>query len=123
MIGPADLLLEADELIRSETGREVRWRTAMSRAYYAAFHSVAGVADARGYTFDRRSGKGMHAHLLAWLDRSGDQTLRKSGIILRTLKDRRTDADYRLRADLSLVGARETVDMARKLIAMIGAAC
>lgn len=92
----ADFLTFADALVRdpkSPGPEEASLRSAISRAYYAAFHV------ARNFGWDRReftlTGTG-HDHWLVmnYFRSSPDRTRRKIGVDLDRLYDNRTSADY-----------------------------
>ena len=119
MIDPGDLLDEAKDLARAGHGREVRRRSAISRAYYAAFHQAEAAARTAGYRFDRKAGTGMHAHLIAYLRGSGLPGLKGAAGILNALKDMRTLADYRLHDNVAMLSVKEAIEHADFLLTEI----
>ncbi len=116
MISADDLLAEAADLMVTADGREVRCRTVVSRSYYAAFHRASAWACANGYVFDESHGTGMHAHLIRWLWRRPEPRFREISRLLRVMKDRRTTADYRLSATVTMADAVQTARDAKRLL-------
>jgi uncharacterized protein (UPF0332 family) len=72
----------------------VQCRTAVSRAYYAAFHVAVNVVSGLGVTTLRKYGG--HEYIVMILRESKDVVLIKTSEKLGSLKDRRVEADYRL---------------------------
>jgi hypothetical protein len=111
---PRDFLIVAQEMLAR--GGAAGFRTAVNRAYYAAYNvGVAILADEGVYLApDTRA----HADLREFLRRSGDRMLARVSTELGTLHRQRKRADYDIRA--SDVEGRSTaeaaVQMARRLI-------
>jgi len=116
VIDPSDLLEEAKELGKTSHSREVRRRTAISRAYYAAFHRANEVAQREGYRFDKAERTGMHKHLFRFLERSADIDVNTAVEILEFLKDQRINSDYRLRAEVPMHKVIEAIEQAEYLL-------
>lgn len=90
---PLDFLTLARRLGEGRPGAECR--SAVSRAYYGAFH----VADAalRSYAVCLREDGDLHELLSACLSYSDDQELMRAGTALMALRRHRNEADYELR--------------------------
>jgi uncharacterized protein (UPF0332 family) len=91
-MNPREFLDVADDLA---TGmREADWRSATSRAYYAAFHVARLLLKHCGFAVPRAD----QAHAYVWLRLSncGHPVLSKAGTDLRDLRTSRNRADYDL---------------------------
>jgi uncharacterized protein (UPF0332 family) len=73
---------------------EVAWRTAASRAYYAAFHVARTLMQDLGFTVPH--GDRAHAHLWLRLSNAGDAQVEQAGADLNALRRDRNRADYDL---------------------------
>lgn len=109
MIGAFDFLQEAKSLVRIGQSQEIRRRTAVSRAYYAAYHHALAEATRRGYRFDPAAKKGRHEHLFAHLESSGNVDWIAATAILRNLRAARTRADYHLQGSVSVPLVTQTI--------------
>ena len=87
-----EFLQLADELAAGTT--EAEWRSAVSRAYYAAFHVARDLLTACRFTAPR--GDQAHAYLWLRLSNSVDPDLENAGSDLQTLRRNRNRADYDL---------------------------
>lgn len=92
---------------------ETDWRTAVSRAYYAAFHEARDFLTALGFQTPRAD----MAHAFLWrrLQNGGHVRLALAGSRLNQLRGERNQADYDLHRDL----ARDDAAAAAKSAAMI----
>lgn len=126
MITSNHLLLEARSLLEN-AHLEQRRRSAMSRAYYAAFHAVKGHVCAkeiareiayRQADAEKKGNRppGGHSLLINALCASGDKQLSYIGSQLSILYERRVVADYKLYKDVGLDVAEDTVHTAEELI-------
>src|SRR5206468_203033 len=90
MITSEDYLLLAESLV--QTGDEEDWRTAVSRAYYAAFHVARELLLNLNFAVPRAA----QAHSYLWLRLSncGDAQIQYAGADLDDLHRRRNQADY-----------------------------
>ena len=95
---PHDFWRLADRLLVSEKNAE-GFRSAISRAYYAAFLSAADFLAGMGVFLSR--GPGKHTELLTILGNTGDAALLKARDALMTLRDDRNAADYNM-TDISI---------------------
>lgn len=116
MIDPRDLLEEARELAKTARSREVRRRSAISRAYYAAYHRASEVARQAGYRFVKSEGVGSHAHLFKFLESLPDPNARAAVKLLDLLKKRRVAADYRLDRSIPMGTLEEALERAEYLL-------
>ena len=116
MIKPSDLLDEARQLAQTINSGEVRRRTIISRAYYAAYHKAQDSAKNLGYLYDPNAGAGIHEHLIWFFKRYPDSNFQYAGRLLSTLRTRRTEADYWLRNAPSPTDAREAIEEAEHLM-------
>ena len=98
---------------------EAEWRSAISRAYYAAFHT------AREFLIRLRfrvpAGEQAHAHLWLRLSNTGDVKSDAIGRLLRDLRGRRNNADYDSSRPRTKSNAIDAANDARDLIAIMDA--
>lgn len=101
--------------------REAKLRSAISRAYYAAFCST------RNYLKSNKQlpvPSGGRAHRIIWehLCNSGDRKWKKAGVDGFRLRDDRNKADYddKIKGDLSLL-AEVSLKRAKHIISAVGA--
>jgi uncharacterized protein (UPF0332 family) len=87
-----DFLTLAQALAAQTT--EAAWRSAVSRAYYAAFHVARRLLEDLGFTVP--SDEKAHAYLWLRLSNSGDPQTLRAGSDLRDLRRYRNEADYHL---------------------------
>ncbi len=112
MIKSKDFLQVADRLIAATT--EADWRSAISRAYYAAFHVAIDVLTACGFSVP--NGDRAHAYLWLRLSNAGVQAVREAGKDLSALRTSRNFADYELRRSISQTIASLRVQNAKDII-------
>jgi uncharacterized protein (UPF0332 family) len=96
---------------------EGAWRSAVSRAYYAAFHTAREVMGILG--FDVPRGERAHAYLWLRLSNCGDAQLRETGAALNILRQDRNIADYDLHRSLSQANAAKDVKKAEEVIRVL----
>jgi uncharacterized protein (UPF0332 family) len=96
----------------AEESSEAAWRSAVSRAYYAAFHVVWDFFATLRFAVPKADRA--HAYLCLRLSNSGRSELVRAGQILQDLRGRRNIADYdrqrrvaRPHADKAIADARE----------------
>lgn len=105
----------ADEL--STGSRQADWRTAISRAYYAAFH--------KGRTLLRRAGfrvphaERAHAYLWLRLSNSDHPDVKKAGDDLNSLRSLRNWADYDFGQPIDEAMAIELVGVATGIVQLL----
>jgi uncharacterized protein (UPF0332 family) len=95
---------------------EINNRNAISRAYYAAYHSCS-----EKFTSEKSTPGGVHATLISSLEKSPNSQDRKIGYLLRDIKNKRTIADYQLAEAVTLADRQTTLKTTAKLIGLIGA--
>jgi uncharacterized protein (UPF0332 family) len=93
---------------------EADWRTAVSRAYYAAFHAAREFFVAMRFRV-ARSDKA-HSYLWLRLQNCGDQLLKNAGSDLADLRSQRNTADYDLGSSYLQKWATDWVDTAEQII-------
>ncbi|WP_425615543.1 HEPN domain-containing protein [Anatilimnocola sp. NA78] len=76
--------------------REAEWRSAVSRAYYAAFHSALTMITSCGVRFGKSSAA--HDKLAMCLQNSGNHEVATAGAKLSSLRAKRNNADYDLQS-------------------------
>jgi uncharacterized protein (UPF0332 family) len=92
---------------------EAEWRTAGSRAYYAAFHIARDLFRSLGFAVPRADAA--HKYLAFRLQNCGRAELQQAGRDLDRLRDTRNQADY----DLSPVFAQQRAHMSAALARQI----
>jgi uncharacterized protein (UPF0332 family) len=108
-----EFLATADSL--SQGPSEGDWRSAVSRAYYAVFHHFREFFLAHGLNLGR-SGQA-HFNLYAGLLHCGFPEAAKLGSRVDQLRANRVEADYNLAGAFDALQARDSVNVARALIA------
>ena len=93
---------------------EAEWRSAVSRAYYAAFHVGCALLRDLGFTVPRAD----RAHAYAWLrlGNSGHLDVSRAGQRLNHLRGERNRSDYDDRSSVTQAVARNLVQTAEKVI-------
>ncbi len=99
---------------------EAEWRTAVGRAYYAAFHAARELLEDLGFTVPRADVA--HFFLSVRLQNSGDPQMIKAGSDLNTLRRFRNQADYDLYRPFSQRIALSQVPAAERIIQALNAA-
>jgi uncharacterized protein (UPF0332 family) len=88
---PEDFIKQAHRLLQDDT--PANSRTAVSRAYYAAFHVAQGLLRELNFNLPNHAA---HGEVTKYLSNSGDEAVAGAGSNLADLQSRRVDADYRL---------------------------
>jgi uncharacterized protein (UPF0332 family) len=114
-MNPRDFLEVADELAAGT--REAEWRSAVSRAYYAAFHQTRNVL--RQFGFSIPVANQAHAYLWLRLANSGQPDLKQAGADLNNLRSMRNRADYDLEQPFLHAVAIGQVAIAEKVIQVL----
>lgn len=113
---PLDFLESAKKFL-GETD-EISTRNAISRAYYAAYHSSQEVFEVDP-EFRRRSSSGVHTTYIDQLMQSEPGSpQRLTATKLSTLKGKRAAADYDLRTDIRPYVAPMQISSAEELLAL-----
>ena len=117
MIGGEDFIALAAKLAANPSADEATCRTAISRAYYGAFHLARGFVESLGLKVSRN-----HGYLHHDLTESGNLRLRVAGGALTNLHTYRVKADYDLsEPEVAIVSAaRLCVELADKLRNILG---
>ncbi len=108
----AYFLVVAQELC--EGSSEAHQRSAVSRAYYSAFHAVVGAFDKHGILIP--SNATGHEKAVRYLNNCNDQALAKVGTNLGTLRTSRNTADYRMHKKVTKFTAKLKYEIASQLI-------
>lgn len=111
MITPADFLAIAQQLSGSN---EAELRTAVSRAYYAAFHQAQATAEKFTYKPNPKS-KSSHQDLMNFLARFGDPDYKTAADSLKRARRLRKKADYRLSDGITAEDAQTCIDLAQQV--------
>ena len=118
----------AKELVGQATipsGEEAKLRAAISRAYYAAFHSARMYMRRQGAPTPAVRTYTAHEAVIHWFEDQPQRQYKAVGARLRRLKDERVAADYErnIGADLTAitVRARNALYEAERIIAMVDA--
>jgi uncharacterized protein (UPF0332 family) len=113
-----DFLAAANRFLHSS--EEADWRSAVSRAYYAAFHVARRLLMDLGFRVPR--GERAHAYLWLRLSNCGDPQVTSSGRSLQGLRRDRNMADYDVELSLSQALAIPLVQLAHQIIAILDTA-
>jgi uncharacterized protein (UPF0332 family) len=110
-----DFLAVADELLDGST--EASWRSAVSRAYYAAFHAARDLLRRCGFSIPRAD----QAHAYPWLRLAncGRIDVQSAGAELHELRQARNWADYDLDRPFGHLHAANQVGAATDLIRLL----
>lgn len=115
-----EILLDA----ASELGRGVRevdWRNAASRAYYAAFHRCQALAHDQAVPVPPYAG--VHRAIVeAFTERSNPRWLRGLGYRLEQCRQRRATADYDIAEPFERGTAATVLDDCREILKLANAA-
>jgi uncharacterized protein (UPF0332 family) len=114
-MNPRDFLDQAQELIEGE--REVDWRSAASRAYYAAFLVACEVLQSAGFVLpgDQKS----HAYVWLRLSNCGRAEVSAAGADLSDLRQYRGRADYDMKRPIDHHDAARRVDLASQVVRVL----
>lgn len=115
--------LDLARVLKGGTDSAEKYRTAIGRAYYAAFN--VGVETLEAIGIRPSHGAGGHGNLRHCLGACTDRELRRASARLAALHSRRIRADYemsdpgietRKEAETAYMDATETIDLIKKLI-------
>jgi uncharacterized protein (UPF0332 family) len=115
--------LELARVLKGGHGTPENYRTAISRAYYAAFH--VGVEALKAIGINPSEGPAGHGQVANCLGASGDSDPQKASAKLKTLHGRRRKADYaindprvetRREADHACLESNGIIEQINKLI-------
>ena len=116
-MNPREFLAAAMRLLSSS--EQADWRSAVSRAYYAAFHVACQLFQGFGFTVPNADRA--HAYLWMRLQNCGAAAIEKVGRDLNALRTRRNDADYYLSRPINPVQTRATVLLAEQVVQTLDA--
>jgi uncharacterized protein (UPF0332 family) len=105
----------ADTLSTGDT--EADWRSAISRAYYAAFHKARRLLRQGGFAVPNADKA--HAYLWLRLSHSGHPDLDNAGMELDHLRGRRNRADYDFDRRMDQATALDLVQSAADIIQLL----
>jgi len=89
-----DLAYELEDIpVAQPAGREAHQRAALSRAYYAVYHTALTIAKSKDQ-YVEPGGVSVHQHLIAHFTRSSDPLRQNIAVDLRRLLGYRREADY-----------------------------
>jgi hypothetical protein len=116
-MNPRDFLDVADEW--AANNREAEWRSAVSRAYYAAFHVACTLLRRCGFAVPEAD----QSHAFAWLrlSNAGHPDVQQRGADLKTLRSVRNWADYALERPLDQALAHGQVQLALDVVKLLDA--
>lgn len=93
---------------------EPEWRTAISRAYYAAFHVARQLLEELGFRVPRADRA--HAYLTMRLNNCGDVSVQHAASNLHSLRSLRNQADYDLQRPIRPSVAVAQAQIAQQII-------
>lgn len=110
-----EFLAVADTLSKGAT--EAEWRSAISRAYYAAFHAARELLEVCGFTVPRAD----QAHVYLWLRLSncGHPAVRQAGRDLTYYRSLRNWADYDVARPMKQQTAIDAVRKIKDIIQLL----
>lgn len=116
MMDETGFLDVADDL--SAGLREADWRSAISRAYYAAFHKARKLLRQGGFAVPH--GEQTHAYLWFRLSNAGHPDVMRAGTKLGHLRTARNRADYDMDFPVAQAAAFDHVQVATDIIQLLG---
>ena len=115
MISGRDFLTLAELWVKGTS--EAEWRSAISRAYYAAFHAARQFMEDLGFVVPR--GERAHAYLWLRLSNCGDHQLQIAGSRLNVLRSQRNRSDYELSINVHQASGLVQVQVAAEIVQII----
>ena len=115
LMDPRDFLDVADDLITGD--KEAEWRSAVSRAYFASFHTAQRLLKKCGFVVPK--GEQAHAYLWLRLANSAHPDVENAGNDLNHLRRNRNWADYVLDQPLAFATAQGFVQLADSIIQLL----
>ena len=112
-----DFLKVADTLLAGNT--EAEWRSAVSRAYYAAFHVARELLGQCGFQVPQ--GERAHAYLWLRLSNAGDPRVQNAGARLQIRRRERNQADYDMNRKIVQAVALVQVQAAKDVVNVLDA--
>lgn len=106
--------LDLAKSLADRTTKEANLRSAVSRAYYAAYHvALSKTPYTKSETGDT------HRLVAAWYSNKRDIKNRFIAAALDKMRNYRNDADYRANKQITRQTVRETIGVAEKVIALL----
>ena len=117
-MSPTEFITVATQFLAGDG--EGRWRSAVSRAYYGAFHVSRQLLSDCGIVI--RIDTLAHRNVRWCLANSGEQALENAAKLLDTLREARNDADYELSSAefSSRANAKGEVERAIEIVTLLG---
>jgi len=115
MIDGSDFLVLAETWIAGTN--EAEWRSAVSRAYYGAFHAARGLMRDLGFVVPRADRA--HAYLWLRLSNGGEAEVVRAGADLNSLRSDRNRADYDVDRTINHADALVQVQTARRIMQVL----
>jgi uncharacterized protein (UPF0332 family) len=115
MMDARDFLEVAWDLVGG--AREAEWRTAVSRAYYAAFHTARDLLTECGFTAPQA--EQAHAYLWLPLANCGHPDVQSAGVKLNFLRQIRNRADYDIQRALDQATATDPLHRAAEIVQVL----
>lgn len=113
-----DFLTLARQLAAGST--EASWRSAISRAYYAAFHVARNLLEDLGFAVP--NGDQAHAYIYRRLQNCANAQVASAGMALDRLRSERNRADYDLHWRITQTSASSQIVAAERIILSLDAA-
>lgn len=109
--------------VQSEGSREAKLRSAISRAYYAAFHNAKGYAitEDNSLTFDNRT-ENSHKKVCEWFQNHPHKLAQRIGADLDRIRKSRNEADNKVNlGSLNTINktAFTTIEIAERIVTNI----
>lgn len=101
----------------SKRSEQAAVRSAVSRAYYAAFHCARRVAESYGATIG--DAKTAHQLVIDWFDSHSDVAFNDIADKLRDLRKQRNSADYDTASGWTESDARTELETAKRVLAKL----
>jgi len=112
MFEPSEFLTIAEKLLKdSKYKNQAGFRTSVSRSYYAAFLAIRKKLEELGISI----GRGYEQHKIV-VDKLMEKNQTTIGSQLRSLREKRNDADYNLHANINDELAKECTKLSSLVI-------
>lgn len=98
---------------------EAAWRSALSRAYYAAFHVARELLESMGFAVPKADAA--HKHMAWRLGNCGDAQVEDVGQKLDILRGERNSADYDMRHPMPQNLAQQRIKMVEQILRTLDA--
>ena len=112
----SELLREAKRLNAATQPDNIRCRTVISHAYYAAYHFLREHRCSKNFRLTNDTGMGTHRQFIKWLGDSGEPNVRFAAKLLGGLHGQRVAADYNFDKPITPQLATQCVEGAEHII-------